>query len=76
MSVVKVIELLAEGSTMEDAVESALAEASKTIRNISGIDQQTYGHARAHCNGSAWEGGARETDGSTFACRISWTGTE
>lgn len=29
MSVVKVIELLAEGSTMEDAVESALAEASK-----------------------------------------------
>ncbi|UCE78515.1 MAG: dodecin domain-containing protein [Nitrospiraceae bacterium] len=37
MSVVKVIELLAEGSTMEDAVESALAEASKTIRNIKSV---------------------------------------
>jgi flavin-binding protein dodecin len=37
MSVVKVIELLAEGSTMEDAVEAALAEASKTIRNIKSV---------------------------------------
>jgi flavin-binding protein dodecin len=37
MSVVKVIELLAEGKTMEDAVESALAEASKTIRNIKSL---------------------------------------
>jgi flavin-binding protein dodecin len=37
MSVVKVIELLAEGSTMEAAVEAALAEASKTIRNIKSV---------------------------------------
>lgn len=37
MSVVKVIELLAEGKTMEDAVEAALAEASKTIRNIKSV---------------------------------------
>jgi dodecin len=34
MSVAKVIEILAEGSTIEEAAQSAVAEAGKTIRNI------------------------------------------
>lgn len=33
-SIVKVIEVLAEGSSIDDAVKSGVAEASKTVRNI------------------------------------------
>ncbi|HSX38397.1 MAG TPA: dodecin family protein [Chlamydiales bacterium] len=38
MSVVKVIEILCEGKSMEDALESGVREASKTIHNIKQID--------------------------------------
>ena len=34
MSVAKVIEVMAEGKTMEDAVEAAVKETSKTVRNV------------------------------------------
>lgn len=34
MSIVKVIEVLAEGKTIENAVESAVAETGETLRNI------------------------------------------
>lgn len=34
MSIVKVIEVLAEGKTIEAAMESAVKDASKTVRNI------------------------------------------
>lgn len=34
MSIAKVIEVLAEGDSVEAAVESAVAEAGKTVRNI------------------------------------------
>lgn len=34
MAIVKVIELLAEGKDMEDAVQAAITEAAKTVRNI------------------------------------------
>ena len=34
MAIVKVIELLAEGNSIEDAMTSALQEASKTVKNI------------------------------------------
>lgn len=34
MSIAKVIEVLAEGETIEAAAESALLEASKTVHNI------------------------------------------
>jgi flavin-binding protein dodecin len=34
MSIAKVIEVLAEGPTIEAAAESALAEAGKTVHNI------------------------------------------
>lgn len=45
MAIVKVIELLAEGNSIEDAVNAALQEAAKTIRNIRSIyvqDIQAY----------------------------------
>ncbi len=39
MAVVKVIELVGESPNgWEDAIQSAVAEASKTIRNISGVE--------------------------------------
>ncbi|NPV52301.1 MAG: dodecin domain-containing protein [Firmicutes bacterium] len=39
MTVVKVIELLGESQTSwDDAVRSAVREASKTVRNISGVE--------------------------------------
>jgi flavin-binding protein dodecin len=39
MSVVKVIELVGYSSeSMQDAVESAVKEAAKTLRNLRGID--------------------------------------
>lgn len=34
MSIAKVIEVLAEGDSVEAAVENAVAEASKTVKNI------------------------------------------
>ena len=34
MSLAKVIEVLAEGDTVENAVENAVSEASKTVKNI------------------------------------------
>ena len=37
MSIVKVIEVLAEGKTIEAAMESAVKDASKTVRNIKSL---------------------------------------
>ncbi len=37
MSLAKVIEVIAEGSTMEDAVKNAVKEASKTVHNIRSV---------------------------------------
>ncbi len=37
MSVAKVIEIIGEGDTIEDAVSSAVKAASKTVRNIRGV---------------------------------------
>lgn len=37
MAVAKVIELLAEGSSIEAAVEDALSEAKKSVKNIRSI---------------------------------------
>ena len=34
MSLAKVIEILAEGSSVEEAIENGVKEASKTVRNI------------------------------------------
>ena len=38
MSVAKVIELISEGDTIEEAVAKAAAEASKTLRNVRSIN--------------------------------------
>ncbi len=37
MSLAKVIEVLAEGDSVEAAVESAVAEASKSVKNIRSV---------------------------------------
>ncbi len=37
MSLAKVIEVLAEGSTIEKAMESAVEEASRSVHNIRGV---------------------------------------
>ena len=37
MSVAKVIELMADGETMETAVQNAVDAASKSIRNVTGV---------------------------------------
>ncbi|MFO7768942.1 MAG: dodecin family protein [bacterium] len=37
MALAKVIEVLAEGSNLEDAVEDAVRQASKTVRNIQNV---------------------------------------
>lgn len=37
MSLAKVIEVIGEGTSIEDAIGNALKEASKTIRNIKSI---------------------------------------
>lgn len=42
MSVAKVIEILAEGDSIEDATESAVAEASKTVDNIQNVYVDDY----------------------------------
>lgn len=36
-SVAKVIELIAEGKSVEDAVENAAKEASKTLKNVKSV---------------------------------------
>lgn len=38
MSIVKVIEVLCEGKTIEEAMSAGVREASKTIKNIKQID--------------------------------------
>ncbi|OGN61391.1 MAG: hypothetical protein A3F09_04055 [Chlamydiae bacterium RIFCSPHIGHO2_12_FULL_49_11] len=38
MSIAKVIEVISEGGSMEEAMENALREASKTVQNIRQID--------------------------------------
>lgn len=38
MSVVKVIEVISEGKSIEDALQSAITEASKTLHNIKQIN--------------------------------------
>lgn len=38
MSVVKVIEILCEGKSIEDALQAGVQEASKTIKNIKQVD--------------------------------------
>ena len=40
MSVVKIIELISEGDTLEKAIKSAVEEASKTIKHIKQLDVQ------------------------------------
>lgn len=37
MSVAKIIEIKAEGDTIEQAFETAVAEASKTVKNIKSV---------------------------------------
>ena len=37
MSVAKVIEIIAEGDSLEDAMENAAKEASKTLKNVRSI---------------------------------------
>lgn len=37
MAIVKVIEVLSEGSSLEDAAQNAVTEASKTVKNIKHI---------------------------------------
>lgn len=37
MSIAKVIEVLAEGDSIESAVQSAVTEAAKTVRNIRSV---------------------------------------
>lgn len=38
MSIVKVIEVLCEGKSIEDALNSGVQEAAKTVKNIKQID--------------------------------------
>ncbi|GIV60036.1 dodecin family protein [Rhodocaloribacter litoris] len=37
MSVAKVIEIIAEGESIEDAIRNGVAEAGKTVRNIRSV---------------------------------------
>jgi dodecin len=37
MSLAKVIEVIAEGSSMEEALKNAVSQASKTVHNIRGV---------------------------------------
>lgn len=37
MGIAKVIELLADGDSIENAVKNGVAEAKKTVRNIQGV---------------------------------------
>jgi len=38
MSVAKVIELISEGATIEEAVSKAAAKATKTLRNVTAVN--------------------------------------
>lgn len=38
MSLAKVIEVIAEGATMEEAVENAVIDASKTVHNLKSVN--------------------------------------
>jgi dodecin len=38
MSVVKVIEIIAEGDSLEGAIESGVREAAKSVRNIKAVN--------------------------------------
>ena len=38
MSVVKVIEIIAEGDSLEGAIETGVREASKSVRNIKAVN--------------------------------------
>ncbi len=45
MSIVKVIEVMCEGKTIEDAMSSGVKEASKTVKHIKQIDVKwIHGH--------------------------------
>lgn len=37
MSLAKVLEIIAEGSSLEEAIENGVQEASKTVRNIKSV---------------------------------------
>ena len=43
MSVVKVIEIISEGKTIEAAIQAAVEEASKTLHNIKQVDIEHIG---------------------------------
>ncbi len=49
MSIVKIIEVISEGSSIEEAVENGLKEASKTLNHIQQIDVQHI-HAKVENN--------------------------
>jgi dodecin len=49
MSIVKVIEVMCEGKSIEDAMNSGIREASKTIKNIKQIDAKWI-HAHVENN--------------------------
>jgi len=49
MSVVKIIEIISEGKTIEEAVESAIKHASQTIKDIHQIDIKHI-HAKVENN--------------------------
>lgn len=42
MSLAKVIEVLAEGSTIEAAVESAVSEVSETVRDVRNVYVESF----------------------------------
>jgi hypothetical protein len=45
MAIVKIIEVMCEGKSIEDALNSGVREASKTIKNIKQIDVKwVHGH--------------------------------
>ena len=49
MSVAKVIEIIAEGKTIEEAVNSGIAEAAKSVKNIKHVD---INHVHANVSGN------------------------
>jgi len=48
MSIVKVIEVVCEGKTIEDALNAGVREAAKTVRHIKQADVK---HVHAHVEG-------------------------
>jgi len=49
MAVAKIIELVAEGPTIEEAIHQVVAEASKSITHIKGVDILHF-HAKVEDN--------------------------